>query len=218
MLSHGAEYKKDLILESMTRFREHLKNDGIILYPTETLWGLGVRADSSSAIKKLNAFKNRKQNQPMSLLVPNIHRAQDYAIFSEDHLKLVPIFWPGLVTFVLPCKEKTIEEVHARTNFVGLRVSNHPFVKRLFREIDFAITTTSANPSGEPAGESLKDFESLPSEILKPAHCEENIEVLQEGSLVVKLVDKTFEVLRPSSEQAKFEKVARSLGFIKKTI
>lgn len=153
----------------------------------------------------------------MSLLVPHRHWVREYAYANSKIKDLISLFWPGPVTFVLPAKENVLPEIHAGTHCVGLRCSPHPFLKALMEELDFAITTTSANRSGEKPISSLKDWPST-KEVLAPS--EELLssfpyELDQEPSLVVKmnLENNQYQVLRKTAYLKQFQEVAHSMGF-----
>jgi len=199
---------------------QHLEEGGMLLYPTETVWGLGVRADSSKAIADLNQFKKRKSQQAQSLLLPHRHMATHYAYIPEKVDDLISIFWPGDVSFVLPARDNILPEVHGGTHFVGLRCSSHPFVSELMGQCSFAVTTTSANISGQKTGCELADFDEWPAFILKPRPQvleAFSFEAHKYPSLVVKfnLNSRIYEVLRSTPRLKSFELIASDFGFIK---
>ncbi len=127
-----------------------LKGGGLIAFPTETYYGLGVDPFNESALKRLFALKNRPAVKPVLLLIP-----------SRDHLerltnsippvaeKLMDSFWPGPLTIVLPARSELSELVTGGTGTVGVRISPHPVSRMLLQAYDGPLTATSANRSGE---------------------------------------------------------------------
>ena len=79
-----------------------LSKGNILIYPTETLWGMGADITQVQAIQKIFQMKQRSHNQPISLLIRDIAMAQKYALLKEPILNHITAFWPGPVTFVLP--------------------------------------------------------------------------------------------------------------------
>jgi L-threonylcarbamoyladenylate synthase len=142
-----------------------LSADGLVAFPTETVWGLAARASSEAAVAKLRAWKGRCEAQPISLLVDASEGLEEYG-FSMSPLAraLMGRFWPGPATFVLPCESR---REHAGTSSalrfaagiaredgaVGLRCSTHPAAAALARGARERglgpITATSFNRSGK---------------------------------------------------------------------
>lgn len=130
-------------------YLDHLKQGKILLYPTETIWGLGVDAMNQKAVELLYRFKKRDPKKPVSLLVRNIRVAKKIALISASVEKLIELFCPGPVTFVLPLKKPSLSFINAGSNFIGIRFSSHPFSSLLAWSYKNPITSTSANWSGE---------------------------------------------------------------------
>ncbi len=161
-----------------------LSKGKVLIYPTETLWGMGASIESKTAVLKIFELKKRKLKQPISLLIRDIKMAKQYAILTEPVLTYMNILWPGPVTFVMPCKELVPKEVHAGTNYVGLRCSPHPFLQRLLQKIDVAITSTSANISNE---EPITKINQIDSVFSNDIYCVPSNDVLKgPGSTIVK--------------------------------
>lgn len=175
------------VLISVKNYCDHLKAGGILAYPTETVWGLGVDISNSSAVKKLFALKGRDTTKAISILVGNIYEARTLADLDPVCEKLMAVFWPGPVTFVVRAKKTVPEEVTGGTGFVGLRCSNHPFVVALVRELGVGITSTSANKSGEPPAQDLQALlHWLPKEVSRVEWQENRKGFESQGSTVVK--------------------------------
>lgn len=175
----------------------HLKAGGIIAYPTETVWGLGVDISNAVAIKKLFNLKNRDNTKAISVLVGNIFQARELAEVDPTLEKFISLFWPGAVTFVLKAKSLVPEEITGKTGFVGLRCSPHPFVGQLTKKLGTAITSTSANKSGESPAQSEDELlKWLPSDVMKVEWKEDRKGFTSLGSTVVKIDGKKLSLLR----------------------
>lgn len=132
-----------------------LKNDGVLVFPTETSYALGCRAFSQQAVSKLVQVKGRPDGKPLPVLLPSIKYLDQFAIESPL-LSLAERFWPGPLTVVIPCFPNLAREVSGNTNMVGVRRSAHPIAQALVDAIDEPIVATSANVSGQPAASTVE--------------------------------------------------------------
>jgi len=125
---------------------------GVLAYPTETLYGLGVDVFRQDALERLFALKGRPQGMPVSVLVrdPEMMLAVAREVPPAART-LLDAFLPGPLTLVLPARSDLPERVTAGSGKVGVRMSPHPVAALLLRAYPRPITSTSANPSGLPA-------------------------------------------------------------------
>lgn len=124
-----------------------LKQGGILLYPTDTLYGLGVDALNVDALRKLKELKGRNDNKAISIVVADMKMAGEYAEVTPLALKLAEAFLPGKLTLVLSAKPNLPEELTAGTGTIGVRIPNHLLCLNLARELGRPFTATSANVS-----------------------------------------------------------------------
>jgi L-threonylcarbamoyladenylate synthase len=132
-----------------------LAADGLVAFPTETVWGLAAVAAREGALARLRAWKGRAEDQPLSLLVPDADvLAALGAELPAAGRALVERFWPGPLTLVLRCGERFAEGVARGDGAVGFRCSPHPAAAALARAAFAAglgpVTATSLNRSGDP--------------------------------------------------------------------
>ncbi|HET9947752.1 MAG TPA: L-threonylcarbamoyladenylate synthase [Longimicrobiales bacterium] len=129
---------------------EHVRAGGLIAYPTETVYGLGGAASSPEAAAAIRRLKASEPDKPLIVLVPSAEAVGRLA-WTDAARGLARAFWPGSLTLVLEDREgifpPNVGDPHART--VAVRVSPHPLVARLVRELG-PLTSTSLNRSGEP--------------------------------------------------------------------
>lgn len=145
-------------LEEFEKYKQHLLAGKILAYPTETVWGLGVLPSDTKAIEKLDQLKSRKKNQSYSLLVSDIKMAEKLVHINSFTKKALQILWPGPVTLVLKAKDQNISKNIGGKGFVGLRCSNHNFVKQLMLHLGEPLITTSANENGKPPAKKWNDL------------------------------------------------------------
>lgn len=143
--------------EAVKRASLILKGGGIVLYPTDTLYGLAVDAGNEGALRALKELKGRDAKKPISILVCDIEMMDEYARVSDAARALAERHLPGPLTLVLPAKETVSKEI-AEDGTVGVRIPNDEFCLVLSQAFGKAFTTTSANVAGEPTLSNVEDI------------------------------------------------------------
>lgn len=120
---------------------------GLVLYPTETVYGLGADALDAAAVERVFAVKGRDRSDPLSLAVPSVAAAREYAAPTDREARFMQAFLPGPVTIVVERRDRVPDALVAGGDRVGIRVPDHPVALSL---LDRAapLTATSANLSG----------------------------------------------------------------------
>lgn len=141
---------------NLDKVLEHLASDGLVAYPTETVWGLAARAESSLAVERLRAFKGRAEAQPISVLIDEPSALDGLGVSSTPLLRaVVEAFWPGPLTLVAAGEigARFAPGIASPTGAVGIRCSDHPMAALLVREAIRRglgpLTATSFNRSRE---------------------------------------------------------------------
>ena len=125
-----------------------LSHGEIVLYPTDTLYGLGADALSDDAVAKIYAIKGREEGKPIHAIVADLDMAERFAYVDDTARLLAEKFLPGPLTLILK-KKPGIETGIARDiDTFGIRIPNHPFCRALVDQFGGPVTTTSANRSG----------------------------------------------------------------------
>lgn len=119
---------------------------GTLIYPTDTLYGLGCNALSLDAVARIYAIKSREAIKPLSMLVADHSMLLEYCHVSTAQERVLHELLPGPYTFILPLRK---ELPISPTMQVGVRVPEHLFMRQVCRELSLPIVTTSANVSGE---------------------------------------------------------------------
>ncbi len=130
---------------------ESLLAGGTAIYPTDTLYGLGVDPRSPAGLSRLLAVKGRESAKPIPLLLDEPGRAASYAAeVGAAAGRLMERFWPGALTIVFPALPSVSPAITGGGGTVGLRVPDHPVARALARALGGAVTGTSANRAGNP--------------------------------------------------------------------
>jgi len=122
---------------------------GVVVYPTETLYALGVDACNAPALQRLIALKAREPGKPIAVLVSE--RSMVHEIVEEvsgGAAALMRRFWPGPLTIVLRARPTVSEMLTAESGGIGVRLSSHPLATELVRLLGRPVTAPSANPAG----------------------------------------------------------------------
>lgn len=126
----------------------------LIIYPTDTVYGIGGSMYSIEAIEKIYAAKEREFNSPLIALVSKTEMVQEIADFGKNKDKvesLMKKFWPGALTIILDKKEIVPSRMVSGGSSVGVRMPNHPVAIDIIDACGGILPTTSANISGEPS-------------------------------------------------------------------
>ncbi|MBR0265560.1 MAG: threonylcarbamoyl-AMP synthase [Prevotella sp.] len=149
--------------EDIKQAVETMRKGGVILYPTDTVWGIGCDATNAEAVKRVYEIKQREDSKALICLVDSDARMQRYFRNVPD------VAWQlvdGLkdsdakpITLVLDGAVNLAENLIAEDGSVGMRITNEPFSKELCYRFQKAIVSTSANISGEPAAQNYCDID-----------------------------------------------------------
>lgn len=144
--------------ESVERAVAVLRAGGVIVYPTDTAYGLGADATNAEAVKKIFAIKHRSNN-PMPVIVSNIGQAKDHVVFSKAGERLARTYWPGPLTLVLAASDPSMAYIVGVEMTIGTRVPDFEWCRQIATALGKPLTSTSANASGSPAEYSIEGVE-----------------------------------------------------------
>ena len=136
-------------MSALAKAINKLKSGGIIAFPTETVFGLGVLLAKPKAIHRLYRLKQRPKSKPFQILVASLRQAKTLGKFNKEAVRLAKANWPGPMTLVV---NKT-----GGNGKVGLRVPNHRRLLRLIRLVG-PLVASSANLAGEPPALSIREL------------------------------------------------------------
>ncbi len=143
---------------------ETLKSGGLILYPTDTIWGVGCDATNPEAVEKIFALKGREKGKSMIILIGNENQLQSYVREVPDVAYELMDVSDKPLTIIYSHAKNLAENVIAEDGSIGIRLVNHPFCQQLLQRFRKPIVSTSANISGEP---SARNFAEISQEIIE---------------------------------------------------
>lgn len=134
-------------LDGIKKAVEILSNGGIVVFPTDTVYGIGCNPFDKKAVNKIYKIKNRDYAKPLPILTYSKKTAKDIAIFDKYSEKIADIMWPGSLTIILKIKDKKLKETLNVKEKIAVRVPNHTCTLKLLKRCKH-IVGTSANISG----------------------------------------------------------------------
>jgi L-threonylcarbamoyladenylate synthase len=140
-----------------------LNQGGIVIFPTDTAFGIGCRIDNQNTIQRLFKIRKRPQSQAVPVLVSDLEMAKKYASDLPNNVvqKLVKPYWPGALTIILKANEETVSKlVCGGGETIGLRMPNHPVVLEIIKKVGVPVLGPSANFHGETTPYEFKDLSS----------------------------------------------------------
>lgn len=140
---------------------EILNRGGVIIFPTDTTFGIGCRIDREDAVEKLYRIKKRPSSQSSPVLVDTVKMARELADVSQEIIdKLIEPYWPGALTIVMKCKiDKIPILVRGGGNTIGLRIPADQTARSVIRGIGVGLIASSANFSGCPTPFRMEDLD-----------------------------------------------------------
>ncbi len=126
-----------------------LKNNGLLAFPTETVYGLGVMATSYENYLKLVKVKNRHPDKPFTLMISKVEQVEKYLEVDEVSRKIIKNLMPGPLTLILKAKKGIPEYVDHGTGFVGIRMPDDKFVLELIDAVNEPLFVPSCNKADQ---------------------------------------------------------------------
>lgn len=125
-----------------------LKSGGVVVFPTDTVWGIGAFVGSDKGVLKLYDLKKRDQKKPTALLVGSLVQAENYGTFSQKQLEQVQKYWPGALTVVVRGKPNLPKSLYNEAGGIGIRWPKSVFVEGITQLLSGGLVTASANVAG----------------------------------------------------------------------
>lgn len=170
-----------------------IQKGGIVVFPTDTVYGIGCDPRNQDAVNKIYKIKGREKIKHLPVLAYSKRDIEDIVFFDEISKKIANKFWPGPVTLILKVKDKKIEETLGLKGKIAVRVPDNPCVLALLEKCRLLVGT-SANFSGQP---SFGDSKEIPSKF-------SGYDALLDGgqitnsceSTIVEIVDNELKIVR----------------------
>ncbi len=185
-----------------------LNEGGILVFPTETVWGIGVRHDNEKSYERLIDIKRRSPDKPISLMAKDVESAIKLIKPNSKAIAFMRHFLPGPLTVLVQGRNSLPYWNHLGTGVIGIRVPDSLFVQQLLSNVDVPCLVTSANIAGEKTATSFQEAyesffgkadafvqgecgSSLASTIVDLSH--ESIQLIREGALSFSKLKKYYE-------------------------
>lgn len=162
-----------------------IKKNGIVIFPTETVYGIGANIFSNVALEKVFTIKKRDKDKPVSIAVSDLKMMENLVYIGEKEKRFIDRFLPGPVTVVLKKKEKVPDMLTSGSHLVGIRFPAHETTVKLIELAGVPITSTSANFSGETPPRRVDEIRIRADYIIDGGEC------MGEPSTVVDLANLT---------------------------
>lgn len=179
-----------------------LRQGGIIIFPTDTAFGIGCRIDDEDAIRRLFRIRRRPETQATPVLTDTVTMAQRFLkpIPGNVVTRLIEPHWPGALTIVLPClPEKTPSLVRGGTQTLGVRIPAHDAARSIIRGLGVPVLGPSANFHGE---KTPYIFDDLDQELVKLVdYVMPGEGTVKRASTVVDCTEKPWKILREGAVQ-----------------
>lgn len=214
MITKYSNQKENIKQQEIEEAAEEIKKGNLVIFPTETVYGIGANALDENAVKKIFEAKGRAQDNPLIVHVANIDMVKPIV----EHIgtleqKLIEKFWPGPLTIIMKRKSNKVipNIVTANLDTVGIRMPSNLLAKKLIEKAGVPIAAPSANVSGKPSGTNIEDikeeFKGKVSYILDGGSTDIGLE-----STVIKVENDKIDILRPGKiTKEQLEEIAKQV-------
>lgn len=214
MISKYSNQKQEIKELEIEEAAQEIRKGNLVLFPTETVYGIGANALDEQAVKKIFIAKGRAQDNPLIVHVSNIKMVNDIVenigILEQ---KLIEKFWPGPLTIIFQRKESKVipNVVTANLDTVGIRMPSNEIAQKLIEKAGVPIAAPSANISGKPSGTKVEDIIT---------ELDGKVEYILDGgmtdigleSTVIKVNGEEIDILRPGKiTKEQLEEVAKEV-------
>ncbi len=182
-----------------TKIVKILNQGGIVIFPTDTAFGIGCRVDKENSIKKLFKIRKRPNDKAVPVLASSIRMIKDYVEELDPDVKLLmKKHWPGGLTIIVNCKKNKVSSlVTGGTNKIGFRIPDHRTTRDMIRSVGVPILGPSANFSGLPTPFKFPDLDDnlikLVDDVVR-GRCRGG-----KSSTVIDVTSKPWKILRPGA-------------------
>lgn len=177
-----------MLKDEINKALDILKNGGVILYPTDTVWGIGCDATNEAAVAKVNELKGRAADKSLIILLDTDNKIQSYVTEIPDVAYELIEYAENPLTIVFAGAKNLATNVINNDGSIGIRVVKHQFCEQLLQRFRKPIVSTSANLSGQP---SPRFFEEVSDEIKEKVDyivdLEQDDQTIRKPSTIVKL-------------------------------
>lgn len=191
------DMKDYICLSDMKEAGSIIRNGGLVIFPTETVYGIGANGFDANAVKSIFIAKGRAQDNPLILHIADFDMIDLIAQnISDLERKIIDIFFPGPLTIILEKKDIVPNVVSGGLNTVGIRMPSNKIAYSLIKEAGVPIAAPSANISGKPSGTNINDIKNELGDKVPLIIDGGNTDIGLE-STVIRVIDGKVRILRP---------------------
>ena len=192
----------ELTEDNLKDINKVLDEDGVIIFPTDTVYGIACNCYSIDGLNKIFSFKNRPLSKPINVLTDSIEKIKMVSNgLKEKEIELIEKYLPGDLTIIVDKNERVPDLLTANLKTVGVRIPNHKMALKILENYPYPLATTSVNLAGLSPGMEVSDFIEefknkvdiivdggkspigLPSTIVRIEN--DSLKILREGNLKV---------------------------------
>lgn len=151
--------KEEIDDNTILEIAKALKKGEIVVFPTDTVYGIGTNAYNKDACERIYEVKGRPKNKPLSILISDISMLKEVVEnISEVEQKLIDAFWPGPLTILFNKKERVFPNSVSSNKYIGIRLINEGLIYKLIKTSGVPIVAPSANLSGSSTGTKIENI------------------------------------------------------------
>lgn len=189
------DWKENINAEELENVIKVIIDGGVVIFPTDTVYGVAANSLDETAIKKLFDLKERNDNKPICVLTSSVDKIKKIAYVRDEEQKIIDKYMPGALTIILDKKEIVSDVLTSGLKTVGVRIPNNEIALKILDKLEYPLATTSANISGMEAAvkkeDLVKEFDGKVDIII-----DGGITDLKVSSTIVKIKNNEIEVLR----------------------
>ena len=194
-------WEDDISDDELEKVVDTLDNGGIVIFPTDTVYGIGCNCFNEEAVKKLYEIKQRASYKPINVLTDCYEKIEMIADnINPVERRIIEKYMPGALTIIVKKNEKVPDSLTAGLDTIGVRIPNDKIALEILKRIDYPLATTSANISGEKDGvkveDFINDFDGKVDIIIDGGPTK-----LQQSSTIVKVEGKEIEIIRQGTAE-----------------
>ena len=152
------DWKEKINVDELENVIKVIEDGGVVIFPTDTVYGIAANSLDEEAIKKLFDLKERNDNKPICVLTSSVDKIKKIAYVRDEEQKIIDQYMPGALTIILDKKDNVSDVLTSNLKTVGVRIPNNEIALRILEKLEYPLATTSANISGKEAAVKKEDL------------------------------------------------------------
>ena len=152
------DWKEKINEDELENVIKVIEDGGVVIFPTDTVYGIAANSLDEEAIKKLFDLKERNDNKPICVLTSSVDKIKKIAYVRDEEQKIIDQYMPGALTIILDKKDNVSDVLTSNLKTVGVRIPNNKLALRILEKLEYPLATTSANISGKEAAVKKEDL------------------------------------------------------------